>query len=143
MTSMQNFVSSNRPQLRRSGFIFRTGASKDAADILMHQNPNSPSICRLPIFLRLVNYRQFKRGPFHLGRWSLPISAIASLWICFITVVFMLPQVNPVTSQTLNYAPVATGAVLLYAVVTWLLSARKCTLPFTLSRGICGSEEFL
>lgn len=38
----------------------------------------------------------------------------------------MLPQVNPVTSQTLNYAPVATGAVFLYAVVTWLLSARKC-----------------
>ncbi|KAF8321660.1 APC amino acid permease [Clavulina sp. PMI_390] len=79
----------------------------------------------IPIFLRLINHRQFKKGPFHLGRWSLPVAAVASLWICFITIVFMLPQVNPVTSQTLNYAPVATGAVFSYAVLTWLLSARK------------------
>jgi hypothetical protein len=99
---------------------------------------------RLPIFLRLVNYRQFKKGPFHLGRWSLPIAAVASTWICFITIVFMLPQVNPVTSQTLNYAPVATGAVFLYAVVTWLLSARKCACaPFFRVRFLSFSGVFL
>lgn len=79
----------------------------------------------IPIFLRLLNYKTFRKGPFHLGRWSLPIAAIASIWIIFITIIFMLPQVNPVTSQTLNYSPVAVGIVFTYAVGFWLISARK------------------
>lgn len=37
----------------------------------------------------------------------------------------MLPQVTPVTSQTLNYSPVAVGIVFTYAVGFWLLSGRK------------------
>ncbi|KAF9519895.1 hypothetical protein BS47DRAFT_1374938 [Hydnum rufescens UP504] len=79
----------------------------------------------IPIFLRLINYKTFQRGPFHLGRWSLVVATVASGWIFFISIVFMLPQVNPVTSQTLNYSPVAVGIVFTYAVGFWLLSARK------------------
>jgi type VI protein secretion system component VasK len=53
------------------------------------------------------------------------VAAIATGWNIFITIVFMLPQVNPVTSQTLNYSPVAVGIVLTYALGFWLISARK------------------
>jgi hypothetical protein len=53
------------------------------------------------------------------------VAIAACLWIGFISVVFILPQVNPVTSQTLNYAPVAVGIVILYAMGFWLISARR------------------
>lgn len=79
----------------------------------------------IPIALRLWNRKSFERGPFHLGKFSYPVAAIAVLWICLISIVFILPQANPVDSQTLNYAIVAVGIVVLYSVTFWLVSARK------------------
>jgi hypothetical protein len=43
----------------------------------------------------------------------------------FITIVFCLPNANPVTSQTLNYTPVAVGIVLFFVFGSWFISARK------------------
>ena len=43
----------------------------------------------------------------------------------FITVLFMLPQVSPVTVETFNYAPIAVLVVLGFAGIWWLVSARK------------------
>jgi hypothetical protein len=43
----------------------------------------------------------------------------------FITIVFCLPTANPVTSQTLNYTPVAVGIVGFFTLGSWFLSARK------------------
>ena len=47
------------------------------------------------------------------------------LWIAFISVVFCLPELNPVNSQTLNYAPIAVGIVLTYTLGFWAISARR------------------
>lgn len=47
------------------------------------------------------------------------------MWIGFITIIFCLPNVNPVTSQTLNYTPVAVGIVAIWAFGTWFLWARR------------------
>lgn len=79
----------------------------------------------IPIALRLWNRKNFVRGPFHLGQFSCPVATIAVLWICLISIVFILPQANPVNSQSLNYAIVAVGIVVLYSVTFWLVSARK------------------
>jgi len=68
---------------------------------------------------------RFVRGPFHLGRFSYPIAITAVIWIAFISIVFCLPELNPVNSKTLNYAPVAVGIVLFYALGFWAVSARK------------------
>ena len=65
------------------------------------------------------------RGPFHLGRLSLVVAGTAVLWIAFIAVVFCLPQLNPVNSQTFNYAPVAVAIVVVYSLGLWIVSARK------------------
>ncbi|KAH9975093.1 APC amino acid permease [Lactifluus volemus] len=78
----------------------------------------------IPIALRVIYADRFVRGPFHLGAFSYPIAIVAVLWIALISIVFCLPQLNPVNAQTLNYAPVAVGIVLTYALVFWLLSAR-------------------
>jgi hypothetical protein len=38
----------------------------------------------------------------------------------FITVVFCLPELNPVDSQTLNYTPVCVGIVLVLVLGSWI-----------------------
>ncbi|KAH9172426.1 APC amino acid permease [Lactarius sanguifluus] len=79
----------------------------------------------IPIALRVVYADRFVRGPFHLGRLSLVVAGAAVLWIAFIAIVFCLPELNPVNSQTLNYAPVAVAIVVAYSLGFWLVSARK------------------
>ncbi|KAL9125035.1 MAG: hypothetical protein Q9217_005705 [Psora testacea] len=79
----------------------------------------------IPILMTLVWPRNFKRGPFNLGVISRPFAIIACLWIVFITIIFCLPTANPVTSETLNYTPVAVGIVAIYAFGSWFLWARR------------------
>ncbi|KAM0801916.1 amino acid/polyamine transporter I [Usnea florida] len=78
----------------------------------------------LPILIGLVYPSNFKKGPFNLRAASRPIATVACLYIAFITVVFCLPELNPVNSQTLNYTPVAVGIVALWAFGSWFLWAR-------------------
>lgn len=79
----------------------------------------------LPTFLRLRQGEAFQRGPWHLGRWSKPVGTVAVVWVCLITVLFMLPQVSPVNAKTFNYTPIAVLVVLGFAGIWWLASARK------------------
>jgi amino acid permease (GABA permease) len=78
----------------------------------------------IPVFLRLRQGDSFERGPWHLGRWSKPIGTVAVGWTAVITVLFMLPTVSPITAKSFNYTPVAVAAVLGFAGLWWLLSAR-------------------
>jgi amino acid permease (GABA permease) len=79
----------------------------------------------IPTFLRLRAGEDFQRGPWHLGRWSRPIGTIAVIWVVFITVLFMLPTTNPITVSTFNYTPIAVLAVLGFAGIWWLVSAKN------------------
>ena len=67
---------------------------------------------------------RFERGPFYLGSFSYPIATAAVLWIALISIVFCLPQLNPINAQALNHAPVAVGIVIAYTLGFWFLSAR-------------------
>jgi amino acid transporter len=78
----------------------------------------------LPTVLRLAQGDAFEPGPWHLGRWSRPIGIVAVGWVAFITVLFMLPQVNPIDRSTFNYTPVAVLVVIGFAGIYWLVSAR-------------------
>lgn len=77
----------------------------------------------IPIFLRL-RVKNFERGPWHLGAWSRPIGIISILWVVFISVLFMLPTINPVTLVTFNYTPVVVLGTLIILVVWWMVSVR-------------------
>jgi amino acid transporter len=79
----------------------------------------------LPTFLRLRLGSAFRRGPWHLGRWSRPIGIIAVTWVCIITVLFMLPTASPITWKTFNYTVIAVVVVLGFAAIYWVVSARK------------------
>ncbi|MHB8190213.1 MAG: amino acid permease [Ferrimicrobium sp.] len=79
----------------------------------------------IPTILRRFAGKQFQPGPWNLGRFSPIVGWVGIVWVAFITVLFMLPTVSPVTRSTFNYAPVAVGVVLLFAGGYWVISARK------------------
>jgi amino acid permease (GABA permease) len=79
----------------------------------------------IPVYLRLRAGSSFQNGPWNLGRWSRPIGIVATIWVVFIAILFMLPQAVPVTINTFNYAPVAVISVILLAGGWYLLSARN------------------
>jgi amino acid transporter len=78
-----------------------------------------------PVFLRLRAGDKFQEGPWTLGRWSRPIGIIATIWVAFIFVLFMLPQAFPVTIQSFNYTPVVFLVVLGGATIWYLVSAKN------------------
>ncbi|MEU1075823.1 MULTISPECIES: amino acid permease [unclassified Streptomyces] len=77
----------------------------------------------VPIFLRL-RLDDFQPGPWNLGRWGRPVAAVAVAWIVLSSVLFMLPQTSPITTDSFNYAPIALGAVLFIATLWWFATAR-------------------
>ena len=79
----------------------------------------------IPILLRLRAGDSFQRGPWHLGRWSRPVGTIAVVWIAFIAVLFVLPQVYPITLTTFNYSIVAVAVVAIGTSIWWMASARN------------------
>jgi amino acid transporter len=93
----------------------------------------------IPVFLRVRKGDDFEPGPWNLGRWGKAIGTIATVWVCFIFVLFMLPQGSPVNIESFNYTPIAFLVVLGGAAVWWFASARKW---FTGPK-VQGSEEEL
>lgn len=77
----------------------------------------------LPILLRLFA-KNFRVGPWHLGAWSRPIGVISVLWVIFISILFMLPTINPVTPVNFNYTPIVVLGTLLILMVWWFVSVR-------------------
>jgi amino acid transporter len=78
-----------------------------------------------PVFLRLRLGDAFEAGPWNLGKRSRLIGTVATIWVVFIAILFMLPQVNPINITTFNYAPVAVIAVIVFAGGWWVLSAKN------------------
>ena len=78
-----------------------------------------------PVYLRLRAGKKFQEGPWTLGRWSKPIGIIATLWVVFIFVLFMLPQALPVNISTFNYTPVVFLIVLGGAGIWYAVSAKN------------------
>ena len=78
-----------------------------------------------PVFLRLRAGSRFKEGPWTLGRWSRPVGIIATVWVAFIFVLFMLPQALPINISTLNYTPIVFIIVLGGAAIWYAVSAKN------------------
>ncbi|WP_251023620.1 amino acid permease [Streptomyces sp. ISL-10] len=83
----------------------------------------------IPVYLRLRAGDRFRPGPWSLGRWSKPIGWVAVVWVACVTVLFCLPQSNPVTIDSMNYASIALVAVLVLATVWWFVARRTYSTP--------------
>ena len=78
-----------------------------------------------PVFLRVRAGSKFQEGPWTLGRWSRPIGITATIWVIFISILFMLPQAQPININTFNYTPVVFLIVLGGAALWWVVSAKN------------------
>jgi amino acid transporter len=78
-----------------------------------------------PVFLRLRAGTRFEEGPWTLGRWSRPIGIVATIWVVFICLMLLLPQAQPITISTFNYAPVVFIVVLGGAAIWYAVSAKN------------------
>ncbi|MBM9617979.1 amino acid permease [Streptomyces zhihengii] len=83
----------------------------------------------IPVYLRLRAGDRFEPGPWNLGRWSKPVGWVAVAWVAVVTVLFCLPQSNPVTVDSMNYASIALAAVLVLATVWWFVARRSYSTP--------------
>ena len=78
-----------------------------------------------PVFLRVRAGSKFQEGPWTLGRWSRPIGITATIWVIFISILFMLPQAQPININTFNYTPIVFLIVLGGAALWWVVSAKN------------------
>ena len=78
-----------------------------------------------PVFLRLRAGDKFQAGPWTLGKWSKPIGIVATIWVAFIFILFMLPQAFPITISSFNYTPVVFLVVLGGATIWYYGSAKQ------------------
>lgn len=77
-----------------------------------------------PVYLRLRAGSKFQEGPWTLGRWSRPIGIVATIWVVFIAIIFMLPQAQPINISTFNYAPIVFLVVIGGVGLWYAVSAR-------------------
>lgn len=76
----------------------------------------------IPIAARhTVGRDAFQPARYNLGSWSVLIGTVSCLYIMFQFVVLLLPQIYPVTAETLNYAPICIGIVSLVSFSGWWL----------------------
>ncbi|KAG4425323.1 hypothetical protein IFR04_001473 [Cadophora malorum] len=75
-----------------------------------------------PILARqTVGRKTFTPAKWNLGRFSLPAAIITSCYITFLVIVLLMPQLYPVTAETLNYAPIMIGGISIISLVGWWL----------------------
>ncbi|KAF1990208.1 amino acid or gaba permease [Aulographum hederae CBS 113979] len=76
----------------------------------------------IPIVARhTVGRNHFQPAEWNLGKYSIVAGVIAGLYIMFLFIVLLLPQIYPVTAETLNYAPICIGIVTIISLVGWFM----------------------
>lgn len=102
-----------------------------------------------PVFLKLFFDRgQFKRGPWHLGKFSKPINAAAVAWLLVIVPALCFPAYKgaDLTPQTMNWTSLIYGAPMLFVMIWWFVDARKwftgprINIDFISAESISGSD---
>ncbi|KAI9314154.1 amino acid permease-domain-containing protein [Dichotomocladium elegans] len=94
-------------------------AIMSAAVICINVSYGLPYLCRL-----IWKRNELPRGPFSLGRWSIPVNILAVLWIFFFSVVLCIPTVNPVSAGAMNWSSLMVGAAFLLSLFFWFASGR-------------------
>jgi amino acid transporter len=84
-----------------------------------------------PVYLRVRAGSRFQPGPWTLGRWGPLVGTIATIWVAFIVILFMLPQYLPQVDANglvwadINFTPVVFIVVLGGAAIWYAVSAKN------------------
>lgn len=79
----------------------------------------------IPIVGKMCFPKLYKRGPWHLGRFSFWVNLWAILWTLFISIIFFMPTQLPVTPDNMNYAVVFFVAIVGFSVFFWNVGGYK------------------
>ncbi|KAI7887610.1 amino acid permease-domain-containing protein [Mucor mucedo] len=80
----------------------------------------------IPIWLRITMARKrFQRGPYNMGKFSVPCGIIACAWILFTSVLFILPTQYPITANNMNFAIAPFAFVIGLASLVYAFSGRN------------------
>jgi amino acid transporter len=86
----------------------------------------------IPIYLRWRMGDAFEAGPWTNGRKYRWMNPFATIWVGIITIIFILPTVpagvpgnKDFSWNSVNYAPLVTGGVVLIVGIWWLVSAKR------------------
>lgn len=82
----------------------------------------------IPILCKLI-WGKFQPGPWHMGRASWWVNAWACTWTLFVSIIFILPTLRPVTGENMNYAAAFLVAILIAAAIYWIWGRRWYTGP--------------
>ncbi|KAF9085023.1 hypothetical protein BGX27_003640, partial [Mortierella sp. AM989] len=105
--------------------------SETAFSAIVSVNTIASSISYLiPILCRIVLARDsFEPGPFHLGKMSIPVGIVATIWIVITSILFLCPTGAPVTAENMNYAAVPFVIVIGLCVTYYALWGRHWFKP--------------
>ncbi|KAH8114116.1 amino acid transporter [Phellopilus nigrolimitatus] len=95
----------------------------------------------IPIVARFVFKNSFKPGPFHLGRYSLPIATVAVSWMTFMSVVFLFPLEPSATANEMNYSVVVFMGVLFFSLTYYFFPVYGGIHWFKGPAGVLRQEE--
>lgn len=62
----------------------------------------------------------FRPAPWNLGRLSVPIGYLSVVWSTYLSIILLLPQIFPITLQTLNYSPICLAIVTSASLIGWV-----------------------
>lgn len=80
----------------------------------------------LPLLCRLIWVRnEMPKGPFNLGKLSIPLNMVSVAWVAFFGVILCVPSVSPVTPETMNWASVMICGIMGFSIIFWYISGRK------------------
>jgi len=82
----------------------------------------------IPIFIRVFCVGdRFRKGPWHLGKWSRPIGTMACAFVALMIPILCLPAVtgSDLTLTLMNWTVVVYGGPMLLVILWWIISAHK------------------
>jgi len=81
----------------------------------------------IPIFIRVFFVgNRFRRGPWHLGKFSKPIGAMGCSFVLVMMPILCFPAYrgSDLTAQTMNWTAAVYGGPMLFVMAWWFISAR-------------------
>ena len=81
----------------------------------------------IPIAIRVVWHWEFRRGPWHLGRWGRVVGGVGVVFVVFMVPVLCLPQSTGrrLSAKLMNWTCLVYGAPMVGVVVWWVVDARR------------------
>lgn len=78
----------------------------------------------IPFAANIVTGRKyFPPGPFHLGKFGMPVNILAVLFITLFNIFYCFPYVLPTTAETMNYNAVILAGVVAITGIWWAVHA--------------------